>query len=113
MSRANVPDRLVGDYLTMVDTLLRARKELGRSQKWVAEQIGTAQSALSDIESGQNCTALTLMRIAEVLGLQLRLEPLDPGVPRDGDEALGAQAIQQALNALGLEMVVRPMRVRR
>jgi ribosome-binding protein aMBF1 (putative translation factor) len=56
--------------------LFRTRQ--GISQAELAERLGTSYSAISRLESGQHATNVeTLRRVAEALGLQLRIE-LEP-----------------------------------
>jgi predicted transcriptional regulator len=56
--------------------LLRARKRTGLSQAELAERMGTSQSAIARLESGETLPSTkTLLRFAEATGskIQLRL----------------------------------------
>lgn len=56
--------------------LLRARKRAGLSQAELAQRMGTSQSAIARLESGQTLPSTkTLLRFAEATGsrIQLRL----------------------------------------
>jgi ribosome-binding protein aMBF1 (putative translation factor) len=58
--------------------LLRARKRAGLSQAELAQRMGTSQSAIARLESGQTLPSTkTLLRFAEATGsrIQLRLSP--------------------------------------
>jgi len=55
------------------------RRELGLTQKELAERVGTSHSAISRVESGQHRASIaTLERVGDALGLGLvvRLEPV-------------------------------------
>jgi ribosome-binding protein aMBF1 (putative translation factor) len=53
---------------------LRARKRTGLSQAELAERMGTSQSAIARLESGQTLPSTkTLLRFAEATGSKLHL----------------------------------------
>ena len=54
--------------------MLRARLRAGLSQIEVAERMGTSQSAIGRLESGQTLPSMkTLLRYAEATGCELRV----------------------------------------
>jgi transcriptional regulator with XRE-family HTH domain len=58
----------------LIRTLVRARRESGMRQVDVAEQMGTTQSCVSDLESGERDPHFsTLQRYARAVGLTIRL----------------------------------------
>jgi transcriptional regulator with XRE-family HTH domain len=73
-----VPQSLGGGYLVLV-----ARELTGLSQRRLADEIGTSQSTLATIETGNRLpTIRTLLRVAEATGLELVLglrRPVAPG----------------------------------
>lgn len=75
-------------YADLVTALVERRKELGLSQKDVAEAMGTRQSAVSAIEtSSANPTIQRLQRYARALGVCLELGiTLDTEPRADGAE---------------------------
>ena len=68
-------DALAAEYEISAE-LLKARLRAGLSQSELAERMGTSQSAIARLESGQTLPSTkTLMRFAEATGskVQLRL----------------------------------------
>ena len=68
-------DALAAEYEISAE-LLKARLRAGLSQAELAERMGTSQSAIARLESGQTLPSTkTLMRFAEATGskVQLRL----------------------------------------
>jgi predicted transcriptional regulator len=58
----------------LVRVLIKRRIDLGISQQNLAAMIGTKQPAISRLESGDNNSTLgTLTRVADALGLEVRL----------------------------------------
>ena len=61
-------------------TLRERRRELGVSQADLARLSGLSLHGLSDIETGKgNPTMETLLKVLQVLGLQILLKPTEPG----------------------------------
>lgn len=61
-------DRLGPEY-EIIEAIIRKRLETGMSQKQLAEKMGTKQSALSRLESGNYNPSLTfLKKVATALG---------------------------------------------
>jgi transcriptional regulator with XRE-family HTH domain len=58
----------------IVEKLKQRRLDLRKSQTNLAEEIGTTQSAVSDIENGSNVTLGVLIRMATALDMRLVLE---------------------------------------
>ena len=59
----------------VIRALLRAREEQNLSQRQLSERTGIAQADISRIETGEgNPTIKTLQKIAEGLGMMLRLD---------------------------------------
>ncbi|WP_227763702.1 helix-turn-helix domain-containing protein [Zhaonella formicivorans] len=54
--------------------IIQRRKELGLSQKDIAEKLNTKQSAISRIESGQNLTISMLHKLAKALNMEVELK---------------------------------------
>jgi transcriptional regulator with XRE-family HTH domain len=71
-------------YLVLV-----ARELSGLSQRALAAKIGTSQSTLATIETGNRLpTIRTLLRVADAAGLQLVLGLRRPDAPRAGHLAI-------------------------
>ncbi|MGV8937218.1 MAG: helix-turn-helix domain-containing protein [Allorhizobium sp.] len=67
------------DY-SLIETLIRARTDANLTQADIAKRIGTTQSAIARLESGNISPSLsTLSRYAAATGrkLQIQLAPLD------------------------------------
>ncbi|MFH1852587.1 MAG: helix-turn-helix transcriptional regulator [Candidatus Neomarinimicrobiota bacterium] len=63
----------------LIQTLKKRRKALGVTQEHLAELSGVGLRTLKALESGQsNPTFETLAKLAEVLGMELRLEVQKP-----------------------------------
>jgi len=66
-------DRLGPEY-EIIDAIIRKRLESGMSQKQLAEKIGTKQSALSRLESGNyNPSLAFLKKVATALGAKVHI----------------------------------------
>ena len=66
-------DRLAPRY-AIISQLIAARFKKGLTQKDVAEQLGTKQSAIARLESGNvNPSIEFLQRIAQVMGYKLNI----------------------------------------
>jgi DNA-binding XRE family transcriptional regulator len=52
----------------------KKRKDLGLSQKELAERCHVTQQQLSKIENGINCNLLTFIRITSKLGLAINIQ---------------------------------------
>ena len=66
----------------LIDGLVIARREAGLSQAEVAERMGTTQSAVARLESGELDVRLsTLQRFASAVSCELRTDPVDRGDP--------------------------------
>lgn len=61
--------------------IIKRRKELGMTQKELAEKIGTTQSVISRIENGHNISLDYLMKISEQLKCRpkIELQPIKEG----------------------------------
>jgi ribosome-binding protein aMBF1 (putative translation factor) len=60
---------------SVVQAMLDARKASGLTQKDLAERTGIAQADISKLENGNaNPSLKTLQRLAEGMGMKLRLE---------------------------------------
>lgn len=60
---------------SIVQAMLDARKASGLTQKDLAERTGIAQADISKLENGNaNPSLKTLQRLAEGMGMKLRLE---------------------------------------
>jgi transcriptional regulator with XRE-family HTH domain len=69
-------DELAPEY-EVLDKFLKARSAQGMTQAQVAEKIGTTQSAVARMESGQgkhSPTLATLNKYAEALGCRLEFK---------------------------------------
>jgi len=65
----------VGKQLEIAYQILQLRKKQGISQSELAKKIGTTQSNVARLESGQqNFTTETLQKIAKAFQLELRVE---------------------------------------
>jgi transcriptional regulator with XRE-family HTH domain len=63
--------------------LIGARLAAGLTQKQLAERLGTTQSAVDRLESGQRMPTLdTLYKLAAVLGLDFTITPDNPLLAR-------------------------------
>lgn len=59
----------------IIQALIDARKASGFTQKQLAERTGIAQSDISKLESGNaNPSLRTLQRLAQGMGMQLKIE---------------------------------------
>jgi ribosome-binding protein aMBF1 (putative translation factor) len=66
-------DDLAGEF-EIIDSVIAKRLERKMSQKDLADKIGTKQSAISRLESGQsNPSYLFLKKVATALGAQLHI----------------------------------------
>jgi len=64
-----------GKQLEIAYAILQLRKQLGLSQKQLAKKVGTTQSNIARIESGQqNFTIELLQRIAKAYSRNLKIE---------------------------------------
>ncbi|MFN3501003.1 MAG: helix-turn-helix domain-containing protein [Allorhizobium sp.] len=69
------------DLLLIAQKLKATRKQLGYSQKRVAEEAGISRIRYQDIEAGRSSArAVTLINIGRALGLELLFVP-QPWVP--------------------------------
>lgn len=67
-------DALETEY-SLIQAMLDARKASGLTQKDLAERTGIAQADISKLENGNaNPSLKTLQRLAEGMGMKLRLE---------------------------------------
>ena len=65
----------------LYETLRERRETLGITQHYLAELSGVALRTLKEIESGKgNPTAETLNKLADVMGMDLKLEIRKPVV---------------------------------
>ncbi len=73
-------DRRQKPYYELILAIIQRRKELNLTQKELAAKVGTRQSSISRIESGEHNVRLsTLIEIAEALDarVEIRLVPND------------------------------------
>lgn len=64
-----------GKQLEIAYQILQLRKETGMSQNDLARKLGTTQSNIARIETGQqNFTTATLQKIAQVFDREVRIE---------------------------------------
>ena len=64
-----------GKQLEIAYKILQIRKQIGMSQKELARKIGTTQSNIARMETGeQNFTANTLQKIASAFSRNLKIE---------------------------------------
>lgn len=71
-------DALESEFALM-QSMIDARKAAGLTQKQLSERTGIAQSDISKLESGSGNPSLrTLQRLADGLGMVLRLEFVPP-----------------------------------
>lgn len=67
-------DKLAPRY-AIISALISARTEKGLTQKELAQKIGTKQSAIARLESGNvNPSLEFLQKIAQVMGYQLTIQ---------------------------------------
>ena len=67
----------LGPAFEIAAELLRARKRTGLSQAELAERMGTSQSAIARMESGEALPSTkTLIRFAEATGSKIKLQLL-------------------------------------
>jgi len=68
-------ERLVGPYYELAVEIINLRNKLGLTQTELAERVGTFQSRISKIESGEHDVRLsTLIGIAEALDSQVSIK---------------------------------------
>ncbi|GGJ75045.1 hypothetical protein GCM10010123_01290 [Pilimelia anulata] len=73
---------VLNDERTPVDVLRRVRRERGLSQAAVGERIGTTQSAVARMETGESDPRLsTLVRFADAVGAEVIVRPAEPAAP--------------------------------
>lgn len=66
-------DRLGPEY-EIIEAIIRKRIEIGMTQKQMAEKMGTKQSALSRLESGNyNPSLAFLKKVASALGARVHI----------------------------------------
>ncbi len=67
-------DRLEPEF-AIIQAMIDARKETGMTQKELSERTGIAQGDISKLENGNaNPSLRTLQRLAEGMGMQLKVE---------------------------------------
>lgn len=67
----------LGPEFILIEMIIKRRIEKGLSQKELAQKIGTKQSAISRLESGNyNPTFVFLQKIAEALDTELEISLL-------------------------------------
>lgn len=65
--------------LNLINALRQRREQLGVTQSHLAELAGVGSRTLKEIESGKgNPTVDTLIKLAEVLGMELQLRIKNP-----------------------------------
>lgn len=81
---------MAGTLEEIVSALAARRQRLGKSQTAVAQQMGTTQSAVSEIETLQTIPRIaTLQRYAEACGGKVRVELDLPDVEDEAAEIAG------------------------
>lgn len=64
---------------TIIQAMINARKESGLTQQQLSDRTGITQADISRLESGNaNPSLRTLQRLAEGLGMKLRVEFVRP-----------------------------------
>lgn len=59
----------------IIQAMIKARRALGITQKELSDRTGIAQGDISKLETGNaNPSLRTLMRLAEGMGMQLKVE---------------------------------------
>lgn len=59
--------------------VIGARLAAGLTQRQLAEKMGTSQAAIARLESGTRLPAIdTLYRLAQILGVDFTITPLEP-----------------------------------
>ncbi len=67
-------DKLQPEF-AIIQAMIDARKETGLTQKELSERTGIAQGDISKLENGNaNPSLRTLQRLAEGMGMQLKVE---------------------------------------
>ncbi len=67
-------DRLQPEF-AIIQAMIDARRESGMTQKELSERTGIAQGDISKLENGNaNPSLRTLQRLAEGMGMQLKVE---------------------------------------
>lgn len=61
-------------YAQLLDSLVASRKRAGLSQKALAKRMRTTQSAVSEIESGQDARMSTVLKYAQAAGCEIHIE---------------------------------------
>ena len=71
--------------LAIMQAMIDARKQSGLTQKQLSERTGIAQSDISKMENGSaNPSVRTLLRLADGLGMYLKIEFVPKGSPNAG-----------------------------
>ena len=71
--------------LAIMQAMIDARKQSGLTQKQLSERTGIAQSDISKMENGSaNPSVRTLLRLADGLGMHLKIEFAPKGSPNAG-----------------------------
>lgn len=66
--------------LAIMQAMIDARKQSGLTQKQLSERTGIAQSDISKLETGSgNPSVRTLLRLADGLGMRLKIEFVPKG----------------------------------
>lgn len=71
--------------LAIMQAMIDARKQSGLTQKQLSERTGIAQSDISKMENGSaNPSVRTLLRLADGLGMHLKIEFVPKGSQNAG-----------------------------
>lgn len=71
--------------LAIMQAMIDARKQSGLTQKQLSERTGIAQSDISKLETGSgNPSVRTLLRLADGLGMRLKIEFVPKGSQNAG-----------------------------
>ena len=72
---STVKDNSPDSEVSIIQTILEARKTAGLTQKDLAERTGIAQADISKLENGSaNPSLRTLQRLANGMGMKLKVE---------------------------------------
>jgi ribosome-binding protein aMBF1 (putative translation factor) len=79
--------------LAIADLVILHRTRAGLTQDALASRMGTSISAISRLESGFHVPSIeTLRKLASALGGRLKIEIVDPSLPRNARRGATARA---------------------
>lgn len=62
----------------MTDIIRKKRKQLGLSQKQIADKLGCTWTTISNLERGVNVNHSLLQKVCEMLGLKVQIVDVSP-----------------------------------